>query len=330
MFDIVASALFFLVSPVDRTRDRLLTHARPAICSILVTFFNNLTKVITDSAGDGKGIVPNITVTATLVPPLYATKFKLTDNGLCCFFNTFCLCFVGAIFVDLTACIIIHLLGCPGGIFLGGRHRGVIAECIKIVIFFAVIPDLFLDCGLVQTDCFGSQIQAFITSRLDFPGARVLDGAIASADSGGRIGMILVNRAIPRAVVTGTHTGVPGCNLGGINLIIRRNFKRRTASVGRLGDLLVRSLCGGDRRILQTRSLRVSSLGHSLGGCRDCGRLASRLVPRVGILFPCVGRISYTRACLVSVSDVGPSAILLICLGDGRGMHRTRRRGVGG
>lgn len=325
-FDIAATAIFFLFAPVTRTRSRLLTHASPAVCSMFVTLFNKLTNIITLSAGRGKGIVPNITVTATLVPPLYATKCKLTSNGLVCFLKTFCLCFVGSIFVDLTAFVKMQIVRFRQGRFMSGGHRGAMHGCVVLVIILAVYPTICLAFNVVGDAFCRATTGRFVGARLGFRGARILSGGVDCRRQ--RVHIILVNPRIPRTSVTLTHDGVGRCGLRRAGLIILRNVGGSTVSVSSVHTVIVRSFCGGDRRQLRRRRGGVSSLRGGLRGCGSCSRVDHAVVPRLGMLCPSIAAISVSRALRAAISSLGASAVTLTMLGFAHRPDRDRGEGV--
>lgn len=325
-FDIAATAVFFLLTPVTNSRSRLLTHASPAVCSMFVTLFNNLTNIITLSAGRGKGIVPNITVTATLVPPLYATNCKLTSNGLVCFLKTFCLCFVGSMFVDLTAFVNIHIVRFRQGRFISGGHRGAIHGCVVLVIVLAVYPTICLAFKVVGDAFCRTTTGQFVGRRLKFRGARILSGGIDCRR--GRIHIILVNSRIPSTSVSVTHDGLGRCGLRSAGLVMLRNVGGRTISISSVHTVMVRSFCGGDRRQLRRRGIGVARLRAALRRCGSCSRVDHALIPRLGILCPSVAALSVTRSLRMQMSSVGASAIALTIVGFTGRPAGARGRGV--
>lgn len=328
MFDIVASAVCFSLAPLSRMRSRLLTHASPAVCSILVTLYNNLTNVVTLSAGRGKGIVPKMTVTATLVPPLYATKFKLTAKGLLCFLNTFCLCFVGSMFVDLTAFVKIHIVRFRHGRFISGRHRGLMGGCVVFVALTAVYPTICLACNVMGDAVCRTSTGGFVGRRLGFGGARMVSQGVSFR--GGRVHIILVNGRISRARVTATESGLGLFGLTKAGLIILRKVGGSTVSVNDVGTRIVRSFCGGDRGHLLRRRRGVGSLRGRLGMCTTCGAMSGGVVPRLGMLCPTTRTVTVTGAIRLRMSSARASALAVILVGFDGGPMKGRRRGVSG
>lgn len=107
LFSLLASAIYFLISPLNDARSELLARTTPTIYDVLIAFFGGFAGIIATGSKNKGQVLPGVAIATALMPPLCTAGY-----GLATMQWQF---FTGASYLFLINCVYICLatwLGC--------------------------------------------------------------------------------------------------------------------------------------------------------------------------------------------------------------------------
>ena len=98
-FSVLASTLFFLISPVSEGRSELLARTSPTIYDVMIGFFGGLAGIVALACKKKGNVIPGVAIATALMPPLCTAGYGLATWQLQYFFGAFYLFLINSIFI---------------------------------------------------------------------------------------------------------------------------------------------------------------------------------------------------------------------------------------
>ena len=114
VISLVASSLYFLISPLSDAQSELLARTKPTIYDVFIAFFGGLAGILAASRKQEKvTIVSGVAIATALMPPLCTAGYGLGTGQLIYFFGAFYLFFINAFFIALATYLMVRYLHFP-------------------------------------------------------------------------------------------------------------------------------------------------------------------------------------------------------------------------
>lgn len=89
LFSVIASTLFFLISPVSEGRSELLARTSPTIYDVLIGFFGGGAGIVAAACRQKGNVIPGVAIATALMPPLCTAGYGLATWQLQYFTGAF-------------------------------------------------------------------------------------------------------------------------------------------------------------------------------------------------------------------------------------------------
>ena len=111
---VIASAIYFLVSPVKEPTAELLARTGPTFFDVIIAFFGGLAGIIGQTRQDKvTNIIPGVAIATALMPPLCTCGYSIANGRWDMLGGAFYLFIINTYFIALSACIILSVLKIP-------------------------------------------------------------------------------------------------------------------------------------------------------------------------------------------------------------------------
>jgi len=110
LMSIVASALYFWISPLDEAQSELLARTAPNFWDVLIAFFGGTAGIVAGSRKEKSNAVPGVAIATALMPPLCTAGYGLAQLNWDFFFGALYLFFINCVFISLSTYMIVRLL----------------------------------------------------------------------------------------------------------------------------------------------------------------------------------------------------------------------------
>ena len=161
---IVASTLYFLLSPLGDAQSELLARTRPTIYDVLIATFGGLAGIVAASRKDLPfTVVSGVAIATALMPPLCTAGYGLATWQLSYAFGAFYLFFINSFFIALATFVMVRYLRFPQHKFVDPHREKIVKRVVIVLAIIVVIPSLFTAVNVVRESVFNSQVNKFVT-----------------------------------------------------------------------------------------------------------------------------------------------------------------------
>jgi uncharacterized hydrophobic protein (TIGR00271 family) len=170
IISLIASTLYFYLSPLSDAQSELLARTSPSIYDVLIAFFGGLSGIVANSRkGEKTTIVSGVAIATALMPPLCTAGYGLATGEWKYFFGAFYLFFINSFFIALATAIIVHYIKLPKCTEINPRRAKKIKRYIYLFAFLICIPSIFLAIGMIKESAFNSNAIQFMNSLKENP-----------------------------------------------------------------------------------------------------------------------------------------------------------------
>ena len=104
---VLASALYFYISPVQTATSELLARTEPNIFDVFIAIFGGLAGIIGQTRKTLDNVIPGVAIATALMPPLCTAGYGLASGNWSYFFGASYLFFINAFFIFFAAFIVL-------------------------------------------------------------------------------------------------------------------------------------------------------------------------------------------------------------------------------
>ena len=104
---VLASALYFYISPVQAATSELLARTEPNIFDVFIAIFGGLAGIIGQTRKTLDNVIPGVAIATALMPPLCTAGYGLANGNWKYFFGASYLFFINAFFIFFAAFIVL-------------------------------------------------------------------------------------------------------------------------------------------------------------------------------------------------------------------------------
>jgi uncharacterized hydrophobic protein (TIGR00271 family) len=161
---LLASTLYFSISPISTAHSELLARTSPTIYDVLIAFFGGLAGIVAISSKRKGNVIPGVAIATALMPPLCTAGYGLATRQFNYFFGAFYLFIINSVFIALASLVVSQILKFPIRSVVGENHKKRINHWITVIILIIVIPSLYFGYQLNQEEKFQLSADAYLKS----------------------------------------------------------------------------------------------------------------------------------------------------------------------
>ena len=168
VISLLASTLYFLLSPLGDAQSELLARTRPTIYDVLIATFGGLAGIVAASRKDLPfTVVSGVAIATALMPPLCTAGYGIATWQLSYAFGAFYLFFINSFFIALATFVMVRYLHFPQHRFVNERREKIVKRVVVVLAVMVMIPSLFTAVNVVRESVFNSQVNKFVTDLRD-------------------------------------------------------------------------------------------------------------------------------------------------------------------
>jgi uncharacterized hydrophobic protein (TIGR00271 family) len=175
---LLASTLYFAVSPVSTIQSELLARTSPTIYDVLIALFGGLAGIVAISSTQKGNVIPGVAIATALMPPLCTAGYGLANGRYDFFFGAFYLFTINTVFIGISAVVISQMLEFPILTIVDKRQRKHVNRWITIIITITLLPSIYFGYLLVNEEKFKANAAKFVGSVTAFEGIYLLKDEI--------------------------------------------------------------------------------------------------------------------------------------------------------
>lgn len=175
---LIASTLYFTISPVSAAHSELLARTSPTIYDVLIAFFGGLAGIVAISSKQKGNVLPGVAIATALMPPLCTAGYGLATGTFSFFFGAFYLFTINTVFIALSSALVCQFLKFPIRASIDEKKKRSVNQILSLIILITIIPSIYFGYGLVQNEKFTEKSKNFIESINVFEGNYLLKSNI--------------------------------------------------------------------------------------------------------------------------------------------------------
>lgn len=161
---LVASTLYFFISPVSSEHSELLARTSPTIYDVFIAFFGGLAGIVAVASKIKGNVIPGVAIATALMPPLCTAGFGIANGKPEFFFGAMYLFTINTVFIAVSAVLVSRFFDFSIAGDVSAARKVKIKRIITAVIIVTLIPSIFLGVKLVKEERFKENAHDFISS----------------------------------------------------------------------------------------------------------------------------------------------------------------------
>lgn len=178
-FAVVASAIYFYITPLSEAQSELLARTTPTIFDAFIALFGGFAGIVAYSRKDKGGTaIPGVAIATALMPPLCTAGFGLATMDPKFLFGALYLFLLNSIFISLATLITVRYLKYPKKAFVDAAREKRVKWYITFFVIITIIPSIFMAYRVTMRSFFTTSAMNFVTENFDFEQTRVINRQI--------------------------------------------------------------------------------------------------------------------------------------------------------
>jgi uncharacterized hydrophobic protein (TIGR00271 family) len=321
---LIASTVYFAISPVSAAHSELLARTSPTIYDVLIALFGGLAGIVAISSKSKGNVIPGVAIATALMPPLCTAGYGLGTGQFTYFFGAFYLFTINTVFIALSSVAVSQVLNFPIRTLVDDAKKRRINRMIAIVILITTIPSIYFGYGLVQKEAFMETASKFTRNVSIVEGNYLLKDEVDADDR--TITLIYGGSTLSEMQKSAIKEKAKDFSLDDAKLIFKQGFsiddvKKRDSQVDNLKDVLksqgsqVDNLKGEINRlnlILKERDKLQEAIARRAA-------LGKQLLSEIKPLYPKIVACTYSEASTFSDGVKDPEKVGVIVFKIKRG-----------
>ena len=196
-FSVLASTLYFLISPVNEGHSELLARTSPTIYDVLIGFVGGGAGIVAIGSKSKGNVIPGVAIATALMPPLCTAGYGLATWQLNYFFGAAYLFLINSIYIAFATFIGVKLLGYKGVSVVDDQRARKVRRIVYVLAALTMLPSIWLTYNMLRESKFAMQAGEFVNRECRFPDTQVLSDRAYTENGQRIISITLIGRTLP-------------------------------------------------------------------------------------------------------------------------------------
>ena len=305
---IVASTLYFFLSPLSANSSELLARTTPTTYDVLIALFGGLAGMVAQTRQDRTStVIPGVAIATALMPPLCTAGFGIATGQLRFFLGAFYLFFINSVFIALATYAVVRFLKYPKKSFIDPARERIVKRYMLFITLITFVPSVFVGFRMVRVSVFEAVADKYVSQVFRFPHTRVIEASRTYARRGepSRIELLLVGEPLGDATIENARAQMESFGLKHTELIVRQAASSDKVDVA--------SLQQSYAELLDEKNRRIEQMNAQLARYRVTDIEVEDISREVGTMMPHIAAISLTKG-ITFEADGTPRDTTLVCV----------------
>lgn len=329
-FSVVASTIYFMISPVGEGHSELLARTSPTIYDVLIGFVGGGAGILAIGSRSKGNVIPGVAIATALMPPLCTAGYGLATWQLNYFFGAFYLFMINSIYIAFATFIGVKLMGYKGVSVVDNRRALRVRRIVYTLALLTMLPSIWLTVNMFRQNKFEMMASDFVQRECQFADAQVITDKAYISGGQKYISLTLIGRPMPLDSLQEALTSrLAAYDLEGVRLKIVQgvltsapvNSNNSAAAVHE--DELNRIYQAAQSTIEQ-QQMDIDSLRAVISASlNDAGR---QLAPEMKVVFPEIAELSVGRTLLTTMANDKTDTLTVALVSSPAGLGAESRR----
>lgn len=308
---LLASALYFTISPLYDGASQLLARTSPSIYDVFVALFGGAAGILSIASKNKGQVLPGVAIATSLMPPLCTAGYGLATLQMHFFLGALYLFFTNMIFIFFATWIGVKLMGFKKMVYQNEKRARRIHAIAYSIVALTIGVSIYLTVVMVSHNIFLDKAATFVEKEMVFPNTQVLSHK-EYMDKGKRyIDVTLIGEALPKdSLQLALMNKLDSIGLGGTILHIKQGFSLNKAEIDadRNSDEFYRMM----QAEIANRQITIDSLRNVIASHGQFASDASRIAPEIKVLFPNIRDIACASILAASTDSLQSDTLNIV------------------
>ncbi len=193
---LIASTLYFSLSPLAEIQSELLARTRPTLYDVLIAFFGGSAGIIAVSRKSPKAnILSGVSIATALMPPLCTAGFGIATHNSQFFFGALHLFLINALFICLATLVFTKLMKFHAH-EVDPRHLTRTRIILTVLIVGIAVPSIYTGFVVVKEAQFKENARRFVEEQISNSGRIVVNHVYTYAPDSSEIQVTFVGESM--------------------------------------------------------------------------------------------------------------------------------------
>lgn len=178
IISLIASTLYFLISPLSDASSELLARTTPTIWDVFIAFFGGLAGIIAYTNKQKGNVIPGVAIATALMPPLCTAGYSIATGNLSFFLGAFYLYFINSIFITIATYLMVKYQRFSLHNFVDAQTARRVRRSIAILVVLTIGPSVFMGYQIVTKTFYEQSAIQFINQEFNFPDTQIVNRSI--------------------------------------------------------------------------------------------------------------------------------------------------------
>jgi len=227
IISVVASTLYFWITPLHETSSELLSRTSPSIWDVFIAGFGGLAGIIAATRKHKSNAIPGVAIATALMPPLCTAGFGLASGNIYFFLGAIYLYFINSIFICVATYLIVRYLKFHKTEFEDKQYEKKVRRYILLIVLLTAAPSVYLAYRIVDKSIFENNARSFIQEELNYKNTQVISKTYKYSRDGNEIDLLLLGDELTPLDIDSLQKRMPSYKLDHTKLIIRQGLNAK-------------------------------------------------------------------------------------------------------
>ncbi len=220
---LIASTIYFYLSPFKEIQSELLSRTSPNIYDVLIAFFGGLVGVIAITRVEKGNPIPGVAIATALMPPLCTAGFGLATGNLKFFFGALFLYSINCVFICISTYSIVKYLKYPAKKEVDSLHQKRVKYGVTAIIILMLVPSAYFAFSLYKQQKFKQSVETFIEKEFIEKGNTIVYKKTIYSKASSNIELAFLNRSFSENEIKLLNEELKKYGLENTKLTIKKN-----------------------------------------------------------------------------------------------------------
>lgn len=314
-FSILASALYFLISPVSEGHSELLARTSPTIYDVFIGFFGGAAGIFAIASKNKGNVIPGVAIATALMPPLCTVGYGLATWQLNYFFGALYLFLINSIYIGLATFIGVKVMKFSRLQSAVPERARRMRRLVYTLAILTLLPSIYLTYNMLTRERFEMNANRFVAEECKFPNTQVLSHSAFKDQGEKEINITLIGKVLPQdSLELALANRLQYYGLSGVKLnIIQGDAGERPDMESMVGHSVNQIYTLAQNALVQKQEA-IDSLRQIITDRRKRDSISAQLAPELKVIYPQISEIAVTRAVFgqIATGDLDTANIALI------------------
>lgn len=313
VISIVASGLFFLISPLElENPTELLARTNPTIYDVLIALFGGFAGIVEISRRDKGTVISGVAIATALMPPLCTAGFGLASGNLKYFVGAMYLFFINSIFIAIATFLTVKYLKFPMATFTDPAKKKRVSRWVAALTIIIVIPSVYSAIIMIRENNFNQTAKEFIAKNKELTNSYIYDYTTYTHSKPPKLELYIAGEALSQQDLNALYRSAHEFDLTDDQLIISQ--RAATDQKDMTDRVAIQSIYERSDEEIRKREEIISDMRKELHEYQSRELPYEQITNELIAQYPSLSDVTLTRGYSISTDSLGRSEEVIIIL----------------